>query len=265
MDNQFKSNNYWTLVLGGSSGLGLASAIKLSKEGMNVIVIHRNMRAEMEAINTSFSKIIAHNVKFISFNIDAGNAEKRAQTIAEIKLQLGEDKIRCMIHSIAKGNLKAMLDESRPELQKDDFIITLEHMAISMYEWTKDLFKEKLFASDARIISFTSEGNAKAYKNYSAVSVAKVALQAISRNIALEFAPYGIRSNCIQAGVTDTQSFRQIPGNDKMKEIARSRNPYGRITTPEDVANVVYLMCKDESAWINGAIIPVDGGESIVA
>ena len=243
----------------------MASAIKLSKEGMNVIVIHRNMRAEMEAINSSFNEIIANDVKFISFNIDAGNAEKRAQTIAEIKLQLGDDKIRCMIHSIAKGNLKAMLDESRPELQKDDFIITLEHMAISMYEWTKDLFKEKLFASDARIISFTSEGNAKAYKNYSAVSVAKVALQAISRNIALEFAPYGIRSNCIQAGVTDTASFRQIPGSAKMKEIASSRNPFGRTTTPEDVANVVYLMCKDESAWINGAIIPVDGGESIVA
>lgn len=265
MDNQFKRNNYWALVLGGSSGLGLATALKLAKEGMNIIVIHRNMRAEMEAITNSFDQIIAHNVKFISFNIDAGNAEKRAQTIAAIKFQLGEDKIRCLVHSIAKGNLKAMLDNDRPELQKDDFIITLEHMAISLYEWTKNLFIENLFASDARIISFTSEGNTKAYKNYSAVSVAKVALQAISRNIALEFAPYGIRSNCIQAGVTDTASFRQIPGSDQMKEIASSRNPFGKITTPEDVANVVYLLCKEEAAWINGAIIPVDGGESIVA
>jgi enoyl-[acyl-carrier protein] reductase III len=265
MENQFKVNNYWALILGGSSGLGLASAVKLSREGMNIIIIHRNSRSEMEAINSAFSEIIDNNVKFISFNVDAGNYEKRKQTLSEIKLQIGTEKIKCLIHSIAKGNLKAMVDETQPELEKDDFMITLEYMAISLYEWTKDLFKEKLFADDTRIISFTSEGNAKAYKNYSAVSVAKVALEAISRNIALEFAPYGIRSNCIQAGVTDTRSLRMIPGSDKMKEMAMSRNPFGKITTPEDVANVVYLLCKDEARWINGAIIPVDGGESIVA
>lgn len=264
MENQFRDNNYWALILGGSSGLGLASALKLSKEGMNIIVIHRNSRSEMQAINNSFAEIIHNKVQFISFNIDAGNSEKRKQTIEELKSQFGEGKLKCMIHSIAKGNLKAMVDGNGPELQKDDFMITLEAMAISLYEWTKDLFKENMFAKDTRILSFTSEGNTKAYKNYSAVSVAKVALEAISRNIALEFAPFGIRSNCIQAGVTDTRSLRMIPGSEKMKEIAMHRNPFGKITTAEDVANVVYLLCKDEAAWINGAIIPVDGGESIV-
>lgn len=264
MENQFKDKGYWALVLGGSSGLGLASAQKLSKEGMNIIVIHRNLRTEMDNINESFSKIVANGVQFISFNADAGNSDKRKDIISEIKSKVGEGKLRCMVHSIAKGNLKAMLDDEKPELKKDDLIITLEHMAISLYEWTKDLFKEKMFAPDTRIISFTSEGNSRAYKNYTAVSVAKVALEAITRNIALEFAPYGIRANCIQAGVADTQSLRLIPGSEKMKEIAAYRNPFGRITTPEDVADVLYLLCKDEASWINGAIIPVDGGESKV-
>lgn len=265
MENQFKQNNYWALILGGSSGLGLASAKKLALEGMNIIIVHRNSRSEMQEINQSFSEISANNVQFLSFNIDAGNAEKRAETLTEIKAALTENKIKCLVHSIAKGNLKAMVDENQPELQKDDFMITLDYMAISLYEWTKAIFTQKLFANDARIIAFTSEGNSKAYKNYSAVSVAKVALEAISRNIALEFAPYGIRSNCVQAGVTDTRSLRMIPGSDKMKEAAIFKNPFKRITTPEDVANVVYLLCKDEARWINGTIIPVDGGESIVA
>ena len=265
MDNQFKDKGYWALILGGSSGLGLASALKLSKEGMNIIVVHRNSRSEMEVINSSFAEISANNVEFISVNMDAGNSDKRKHTITELKSKLGEGKLKCMIHSIAKGNLKAMVDSTGPELQKDDFVITLEAMAISLYEWTKDLFKENMFAKDTRILSFTSEGNRKAYKNYSAVSVAKVALEAISRNIALEFAPYGIRSNCIQAGVTDTRSLRLIPGSDKMKEVAIIRNPFAKLTTPEDVANVVYLLCKDEAAWINGAIIPVDGGECIAS
>ena len=156
-----------------------------------------------------------------------------------------------------------MVSEDSLTLDNDDFSLTLNAMAISLYDWVKVLFNERLFANDARIISFTSEGNAKAWKNYAAVSAAKVALEAVTRNIALEFAPFGIRANCIQAGVTDTVSLRAIPGGDQLKQQSLVRNPFKRLTTPEDVANVVYLLSKEEAAWINGSIIPVDGGEHI--
>ena len=136
-------------------------------------------------------------------------------------------------------------------------------MAISLYDWTRSLFDKKLFAADARVISFTSEGNKKAFKSYAAVSAAKAALEAITRNIALEFAPVGIKANCIQAGVTDTEAFRMIPGHEALKKNTLNRNPFKRLTTPEDVANVVYLLSKDEAAWINGSIIIADGGEHI--
>ena len=136
-------------------------------------------------------------------------------------------------------------------------------MAVCFYDWVQHLFAEKLFAKDTRLISFTSEGNQKAWPNYAAVSAAKAALEAITRNIALEFAPHGIRANCIQAGVTDTASFRMIPASEILKEQSLLRNPFGRLTTPEDVANVVYLLCRKEAAWINGTVIPVDGGEHI--
>jgi enoyl-[acyl-carrier protein] reductase I len=95
------------------------------------------------------------------------------------------------------------------------------------------------------------------------VSAAKVTLEAITRNIALEYAPFGIRANCIQAGVTETASLRMIPGSDEIKKYSILRNPFNRLTLPEDIANVVYLLSKDEAAWINGTIIPVDGGEHI--
>lgn len=65
----------------------------------------------------------------------------------------------------------------------------------------------------------------------------------------------------LQPGITDTPSLRMIPGQEVLRAQASFRNPYGRLTLPEDVANVVYLMCRDEAAWINGALIPVDGGE----
>ena len=100
-------------------------------------------------------------------------------------------------------------------------------------------------------------------KNYAAISAAKVTLEAIARNIALEFARFGIKANCIQAGVTDTGSLRMIPSSDEIKKQSILRNPFGRLTLPEDIANVVYLLAKDEAAWINGTIIQVDGGEHL--
>lgn len=136
-------------------------------------------------------------------------------------------------------------------------------MGISLYDWTKAIFEAKLFCTDARIISFTSEGNSKAWQNYAAVSAAKVTLEAITRNIALEFVQYGIKANCIQAGVTDTSSLRMIPGNELIIKHTLQRNPNKRLSTPEDVANVVYLLSKDEASWITGSIIPVDGGEHL--
>lgn len=244
--------------------MGLASAKKLAAHGCNIIIVYRSTRADVVSIEQEFDAIKATGVDLISFNKDAMSAEKRESIISDIQEKLGQaGKIRLLLHSIAKGNLKPMIADENAALQNDDFHLTLESMAISLYDWTKLLFEKKLFAADARVISFTSEGNRKAFKTYAAVSAAKAALEAITRNIALEFAPYGIRANCIQAGVTNTFSFRMIPGHEQLEEAAMKRNPFKKLTTPEDVANVLYLLCKDEAAWINGTIIIADGGEHI--
>lgn len=262
MVKDFENTGYWTLVLGGSSGLGLASAIKLASHGMNIIILHRTAGRDMELAEQEFNKIRAMGVELFTLNADALNAEKRRGIIEDIKQRLGQEgTVRCLLHSIAKGNLKAMAGINT--LQNDDMNITMNAMAFSLYDWVSSIFEAGLFSDDARIISFSSEGSIKAWPYYGAVSAAKAALEAISRNIALEFASYGIRSNCIMAGVTDTTSMRMIPGSDKLAQYAQERNPYKRLTTPQDVANAVYLLCLDEAAWINGAVIPVNGGEHL--
>ena len=264
MMKEFQDKNYWAVILGGSSGLGLATAKKLAQHGMNICIVHRSPRTYEKTIETEFEFIRKTAVQFKSFNADAVKAEKRNEILLELKKSMGTDgKIRTLVHSVAKGNLKPMLSQDQPTLNTDDFNLTINAMAISLYDWTQAAFHAKLFAEDARIISFTSEGNTKAWKNYAAISAAKVTLEAITRNIALEFAPFGIRANCIQAGVTDTASLRMIPGSEQLKAHTLQRNPFKRLTTPEDVANVVYLLNKDEAQWINGCIIPVDGGEHV--
>ncbi len=101
--------------------------------------------------------------------------------------------------------------------------------------------------------------------NYGAISAAKASLESHIRQLAMELGPLGITANAIMAGVTDTPALRKIPGNAKMIEMARSKNPAGRLTTPEDVANAITLLSTDEAHWISGGVLGVDGGEDIVA
>ena len=263
MVKDFEGKDYWAVILGGSSGLGYASAKKLALHGMNIIVIHRDRKDDLPEIKESFEEIRGMGVGFHSFNVDATRHERREELAGQIREILGEKgRVRTLLHSISKGNLKSMLGEE-PTLKSDDFQQTIDAMAISLYDWTKLLYDAGLYARDARILSFTSEGNSKAWKDYAAVSAAKVALEAITRSIALEFAPKGIRANCIQAGVTVTRSFQMIPGYETLRVHATKRNPFKRLTTPADIGNAVYLLSKDEASWITGTIIPVNGGEHL--
>lgn len=257
-------NNDWALILGGSRGLGLASAKKLAKHGMNICIVHRDRKSDMLEIEKHFSEIRNDKVALLAFNRDLLRPEHKREILNELKSILGDTgKVKCLLHSVAKGNLKPMVAGESGSLTMLDFDITIQAMALSLYDWFKALFEEQFLAHDCRVISFTSEGGRRPLKNYAAVSAAKASLEAITRNIALEFAPFGIRANCIQAGVTDTLSLRMIPGSDQIKKHAVKRNPFARLTQKEDVANAVYLLCKKEASWINGCIIPVDGGEHL--
>lgn len=267
----------WVLILGGSSGIGLACAQKLSAESFNLVIIHRSRKSEQDEAEIAFDEIRKNGVECLSFNQDG----LKEEVIREVMTVLKEKKIEInlLLHSIAKGNLKLMTSipnsdllpaglqnsfkEQTAFLKEDDFLITAQAMAVSYYNWAKALLDNELFASEASCIALTSEGGRKAWRNYAAISAAKAMLEAISRNMALEFAQHGVRSNILQPGVTDTNSLRMIPGSDYLKKQSIQRNPFGRLTTPEDVANAVYLLSRKEASWINGAIIPVDGGESI--
>lgn len=304
-------HNEWALILGGSSGFGLATAHKLSEEGFNVCVVHRDRRGAMGPIEPEFEAIRARGVAFVAYNQDALNPEKRRDILDALSAELGGDgRIRVLLHSIAFGNLKLVgpeepagrvardrlaerlaidvehlgaaadelfLDDADglmglaqpPEynaerfLDEEDMALTVHAMGTSLLSWTQDVHARGLFAADARVFGLTSEGNTVAWKGYAAVAAAKVALESVSRSIAVEMAHFGIRSNIIQAGVTDTPALRLIPGSDHLKAQARIKNPFGRLTTPRDVANMIYLLSLPEAAWVNGEIIRVDGGEHV--
>lgn len=256
---------HWALILGGSSGFGLATAQKLARHGMNVAIVHRDRRGAMGAIEPRFEEIRRTGVGFLAVNCDALSEPGRTGALDALGGALGElGRVRLLMHSIAYGNLKPLVAApGEPALEDEDFARTVYAMGTSLATWTQDVLARGFFSSDARVLSMTSEGNEVAWPGYAAVAAAKCALESVSRAIAVELGPRGIRSNIVQAGVTDTPALRLIPGSDAMKEHALARNPLGRLTTPADVADLVCLLCTDEARWVNGSLIRVDGGERI--
>jgi NAD(P)-dependent dehydrogenase (short-subunit alcohol dehydrogenase family) len=304
---------YWALIVGGSSGFGLATARKLAAHGMNLCIVHRDRRGAMKRIQPAFDRLRESGVSVLTFNLDGLSAEGRGTVLAELAREMGDrGGVRLLLHSVAFGNLKLLtpwkpppgsqaprrrlaaalqvsdeamersvaglfaegLDALAPLapppdysddqlLEEEDFARTLHAMGSNIVEWVQALHTGGLFTVDARVVSLTSEGNQVAWRSYAAISAAKAVLESVSRAMAVEFAPYGIRTNVVQAGVTDTAALQAIPGNRHIKAGARLRNPFGRLTEPEDVADVIFLLCMDEAAWINGALICADGGERL--
>lgn len=249
------------LILGGSSGLGFAAAQKLAQEGFDLVIVHRDRKSNMAQIEVTFSALKAYGGQCHTFNADATLPAKQEMLWESIRNTLGSRKISVLVHSIAKGNLKPM--DGQNGLNSADFGLTLQAMAVSLYDWVRMIHKDQCFESDVRVIAFTSEGSSRAIAQYGAVSAAKAALESITRQIALEFAGYGIKANCIQAGITETKALQMIPNYKSLMAAAKKRNPNKRLTTPEDVANALYLLTLPEAQWITGTVIKVDGGESL--
>ena len=139
--------------------------------------------------------------------------------------------------------------------------MTADVMAHSMVYWVRDLFHAGLFGNGSRLFAMTSEGAAKVVPTYGPVSAAKAALESHVRQLALELIPHGITVNAIRAGVADTRASRAIPGHQELFEFARERNPGGRLTVPEDVAQAIVALASPRLYWMTGNTIGVDGGE----
>jgi len=250
----------WAIILGASSGFGGASAIKLAEDGYNIFGIHLDRQATMPNVQEIMNKIKSYDVKCRFFNVNAADEVKRGEIIAE-----GKPIIKVLIHSLAFGSLKPFvpLNDEQP-VTKAQMEMTLDVMAHSLVYWVQDLVMNNLLLRKARIFAMTSSGGHSSIPYYGAVSAAKAALESHIRQLSTELGYMEIAVNAILAGVTDTPALRKIPGNIPMVEVAKRKNPRTRLTTPEDVAKVISLLCKDGGEWISGGLVHSDGGEDVV-
>jgi len=254
----------WALILGASSGFGAATALELAKYGVNIIGLHLDRGAALEAVNALVAQIEACGVRAHYVNMNIANAEKRKEAVAQIKTWLGDGRLHMVMHSVAFGSLQPFIGpDAEHQLTQAQMEMTLDVMANSLVYWVQDLWHAGLLGKGSRVFSMTSAGSEEVFRTYGAVSAAKSALESHTRQLALELGKHGVMVNCIMAGVTDTPALRKIPGNEEIVDIALRRNPTGRLTTTHDVAVTIRALCDPEIERINGAVIVVDGGERI--
>lgn len=252
----------WALILGASSGFGAATARALAKAGMNICGVHLDRKSGMQAVEDLRTELQGYGVKEKFYNMNASDADKRQSLIDELVSE--NIHIHTLFHSLAFGTLKPFVGQEQDTIGPKHMDMTLDVMAHSLVYWTQALFRAERLAKGGRIFAMTSAGSQRAWNTYGAVSAAKSALEAHIRQLSLELAPYNISANAICAGVTDTPALRKIPGNEQMIEIATKKNPYKRLTTPEDIANAAIALCLPHLSWMTGNTLFIDGGEMIV-
>ena len=263
----------WALILGGSSGMGEATAITLAKNGYNICGIHLDFRAALAHVADVKSAIEAEGVQALYINMNAADDEKRASALDALRERFDaaraagrEPYVRVVMHSLAFGSLVPFLAEDpKAAVDRKKMEMTQDVMANSLVYWVQDLWRGGFLGQGSKIYAMTSEGSTRVVPSYGVVSSAKAALESHIRQLAMELARHGTgaTANCIRAGVTVTPALLKIPEAQTMIDITMKRNPTGRMTTPQDVANAILALSGEGTEFINGDIISVDGGEFV--
>jgi enoyl-[acyl-carrier protein] reductase III len=256
----------WAVVLGASSGFGAATSMELARNGMNIFGVHLDLRSTLPNAEKVIDQVRKLGRKAEFFNINAADPAKRADAVEKMAAKCAEEGsfVRVVLHSLAFGTLQRVIHENPKEtLTQRQIEMTLDVMANSLIYWVQDMASKGLLRRGSRIFAMTSEGSTRVIASYGAVSAAKAALEAHIRQLAYEMAPMGVSANAIRAGVTDTPALRRIPEGVNLLQRSIEGNPSGRATTPEDVAKCIAVLADENTYWMTGNVIGVDGGEGI--
>jgi len=245
-------NGRVALITGGSRGIGRAIAIRLAEYGMDVIVNY--VRHRRDALDT------------------ASKVEKTGQRCLIVKANVAkEDDIKAMFETIRSefGSLDVLISNAASGILKPALELTERH-----WNWAMDINAKALLRlvqlgiplmkEGSRVIAVSSLGSIRAIPNYTTVGASKAALESLVRHLAVELGPRGIRVNTVSAGAVDTDALKKFPNRDEILENALARTPLGRLTSPDDVADVTLFLCSDLANMIQGQVVTVDGGYAIM-
>ena len=238
------------LVTGGSRGIGFAIAKILSENGATVVITSKNS----EKIKQAEAKI--SNSFGITCDIKKKNEVQNVldQTIKKF------GKLDILVNNAGIFPKIKLLHK----IEEEEWNEVLDVNLTGQFRFTKEAIPH-LQKTSGCIINISSDAGLKAYQGFNAdaYSASKAALIVLTKCWALEYAKNKIRVNCICPGVVDTDMTKPFLKNQKDIEFMNNEHPLGRIGQPEEIGKSVLYFASDDALWITGAILTIDGGESI--
>ena len=238
------------LVTGGSRGIGLATAKILSENGAIVAITAKDKDRLENAVKGIPNAIgIAANIR---------NSKDVKNVVNKIIEKFG--KLDILVNNAGIFPKIKQLHE----IDEDEWNEVLDVNLTGQYRFTKEAIPY-LQKTSGSIINISSDAGIKAYQGFNAdaYSASKAALILLTKCWALEYSKDKIRVNCICPGVVDTDMTKPFLKSEKDKEFMNSEHPIGRIGQPSEIGKAVLYFASDDASWTTGAILTVDGGESI--
>ena len=238
------------LVTGGSRGIGFATAKILSENGAKIVITGKDKnRLEKSTLKISGSIGIIADIK---------NSKDVKNVVSKTIEKFG--KLDILVNNAGIFPKIKLLHE----IDEDEWNEVLDVNLTGQFRFTKEAIPH-LQKTGGSIINISSDAGLKAYQGFNAdaYSASKAALIILTKCWALEYAKDKVRVNCICPGVVDTDMTKPFMKTQKDKEFMNNEHPIGRIGQPEEVAKAIMYFASDDASWVTGAVLAVDGGESI--
>jgi dihydroanticapsin dehydrogenase len=238
------------LVTGGSRGIGFATAKILSENGAIVILTSKNQKG----LEKSASEI----PNAIGIAADIRKTDDVKNVVRKIIEKFG--KLDILVNNAGVFPKIKQLHK----INEDEWNEVLDVNLTGQFRVTKEAIPY-LQRTSGSIINISSDAGLKAYQGFNAdaYSASKAALILLTKCWALEYAKDKIRVNCICPGVVDTDMTKPFLKTQNDKEFMDKEHPIGRIGQPQEIGKAVLYFASDDASWTTGAILAVDGGESI--
>ena len=232
------------IVTGASGGIGNSIVKKLNKAGANILASGTRME-KLEELKKNFE-----NIKILNFDIS--QSDKIAEFIENATNELGGSLDGLVNNAgITQDNLAIRM--SLEEWQK---VININ--LTSTFLMSKFAIKKMLKNKSGKIVNITSVVGHTGNLGQANYTASKAAIVAMSKSLAIEYAKKNININCISPGFIKTAMTDNI--DEKFKEVIVSKIPSARLGEPDDIANSVLFLISDQSSYINGETIHVNGG-----
>ncbi len=232
------------LVTGASGGIGNSIVEKLSEFGANILATG----TKIEKLEELKSKV--KNVKILSFDIS--QSEKVEEFIENATGQLG-GKLDCIVN-----NAGLTQDNLAIRMSFDEWKKVIDVNLTSTFLLSKFAIKKMLKNKSGKIVNITSVVGHTGNLGQANYSASKAGIIAMSKSLAIEYSKKNINVNCISPGFIKTSMTDNL--DEKVRELIISKIPSARLGEPEDIANVVLFLASDQSNYINGETIHVNGG-----